>query len=119
MKSLADLEAIREKMKDVIAIREAGNHGTRIVVGMGTCGIEAGARDTLLEFVRQVHDLGLSEMITVTQTGNIEKTGLEPVVEIYRRGEKKVLYVHMTPDKVRRAVEELSAGRIVKEYTAE
>ena len=62
MKSLAELAAIRDKMKDKVALRE-GHAGTRIVVGMATCGISAGARPVLNAFVEEVAKEGLAESV--------------------------------------------------------
>ncbi len=68
MKSLAELAAIRERMQDKVILRE-GTNQTRIVVGMATCGIAAGARPVLSAFVEEVSRAGLSDKVTVTQTG--------------------------------------------------
>ena len=81
MKSLAELQAIKEKMKDKVIIRE-GSNSIRVVVGMATCGIAAGARPVLNAFVEEVNNLGLSEKVTVSQTGCIGICQFEPVVEI-------------------------------------
>ncbi|MBQ7820903.1 MAG: (2Fe-2S) ferredoxin domain-containing protein, partial [Clostridia bacterium] len=85
MKSLAELAAIREKMKDKVAMRE-GTTDTRIVVGMATCGIAAGARPVLSAFVEEVNKQGLAEKVTVSQTGCIGLCQLEPIVEVYVPG---------------------------------
>ena len=98
MKSLAELAAIRERMKDRVAIRE-GSGATRIVVGMATCGIAAGARPVLNAFVEEVANNGLTSSVTVTQTGCIGICQYEPVVEVFAEGKEKVTYVKMTADK--------------------
>ena len=117
MKSLAELAAIREKMKDSVILRE-GNAATRVVVGMATCGIAAGARPVLNTLVQEVAAKDLTEKVTVTQTGCIGICQYEPVVEVYEQGKEKVTYVHMTEDKAKRVVEEhLKGGKIVTEYT--
>lgn len=117
MKTLAELAAIRDKMKDKVAIRE--NDGqTRIVVGMATCGIAAGARPVLASFVEEVAAAGLNESVAVTQTGCIGICQYEPVVEIYEAGKEKVTYVKMTADKAKRVVaEHIQGGKVVTEYT--
>ena len=84
MKSLAELQAIREQMKDKVAIRKSGNQ-TRVVVGMATCGIAAGARPVLAAFVEGVNENGLAESVSVTQTGCIGICQYEPVVEVSAR----------------------------------
>ncbi len=117
MKSLAELAAIREKMKDKVVLRE-GTNDTRIVVGMATCGIAAGARPVLSAFVEGVNQAGLADSVTVSQTGCIGICQYEPVVEIFQPGKEKVTYVKMTPDKVGRVIEEhIKGGRVVEEFT--
>lgn len=117
MKSLAELAAIREKMKDKVVIRE-GSGDVRVVVGMATCGIAAGARPVLNRFVEKISEEGLSDKITVTQTGCIGICQFEPVVEIYEAGKEKVTYVKMTAEKADEIVEKhLKGGKVVAEYT--
>jgi NADP-reducing hydrogenase subunit HndB len=88
MKSLAELAAIREKMKDKVVLRE-GTNNIRIVVGMATCGIAAGARPVLNAFVEQVNKESLTDKVTVTQTGCIGICQFEPVVEIFEAGKER------------------------------
>ncbi len=117
MKSLAELAAIRDKMKDKVVIRE-GTHGVRVVVGMATCGIAAGARPVLNTFVEEVAKAELSDKVTVTQTGCIGICQYEPVVEIVEDGKEKVTYVKMTPEKAAEVVEKhLKGGKVIAEYT--
>jgi len=117
MKTLAELAAIREKMQNKVTIRE-GEGQTRIVVGMATCGIAAGARPVLGAFVEAVTDAGLTENVTVTQTGCIGICQYEPVVEVFESGKDKVTYVKMTAEKAKRVVEEhIKGGKVVDEYT--
>lgn len=116
MKSLAELAAIREQMKDKVAIR-TGSGELRVVVGMATCGISAGARPVLSTFVEEVANAGLADKVMVTQTGCIGICQYEPVVEIFEDGKDKVTYVKMTSDKAKRVVEEhLKGGKPVEEY---
>lgn len=117
MKSLEELAAIRERMRSSITLRE-GQNGIRIVVGMATCGIAAGARPVLNAFVEEVAKQGAAEKATVTQTGCIGVCRLEPVVEVFESGKEKVTYVKMTADKVARVVtEHILGGKVVEEYT--
>ena len=117
MKSLAELAAIRNRMIDQVNMRKEDNIDTRIVVGMATCGIAAGARPVMLEFVEEIKRRGL-ENVTVAQTGCIGMCRLEPMVEIYVKDQEKVTYVHMTPEKVARVVNDhIVNGRPVEEYT--
>ena len=117
MKTLSELQASRDSMKDKVSLRN-GTAGMRVVVGMATCGIAAGARPVLNAFVEEVNNQGLTEKATVTQTGCIGICQYEPVVEIFEAGKEKVTYVKMTAEKARRVVEEhIKGGKIVHEYT--
>ena len=117
MKSLEELKAIREKMKKQLDIREQNEDTIRVVVGMATCGIAAGAKPVLAAFVEEVDKRGLSN-IAVTQTGCIGVCRLEPVVEVYVPGQEKVTYVKMKPEMVSTIVSEhLVNRRVVTEYT--
>ena len=117
MKSLADLQAIRDRMQKQIDLRDTGEDRIRVLVGMATCGIAAGARPVLSAFLEEVDKRGLSN-VSVTQTGCIGVCRLEPIVEVYVPGQEKVTYVKMTPDKVASIVSEhLVNGRVVTEYT--
>jgi NADP-reducing hydrogenase subunit HndB len=117
MKSLAELQAIKEKMKDKVILREGMNQ-IRVVVGMATCGIAAGARPVLAAFVEGVNKEGLSDKVSVSQTGCIGICQYEPVVEVYEAGKEKVTYVKMTEEKVKAVIEKhLKCGKEVNEYT--
>ena len=117
MKSLAELAAIREKMKDKVVLRE-GTSDTRIVAGMATCGIAAGARPVLYAFVEGVSREGLNNTVTVSQTGCIGLCQYEPIVEVVQPGKEKVTYVKMTAEKaVKVLAEHIKGGKIVEEYT--
>ena len=117
MKSLAELAAIREKMKDKVVMRE-GSTDTRIVVGMATCGIAAGARPVLKAFSEGVSEAGLGDSVIVTQTGCIGICQYEPVVEVFEEGKEKVTYVKVTAEKAAEIVEKhLKGGNVVTEYT--
>ena len=117
MKSLAELKAIKSRMKDKVVLRD-GMESTRVVVGMATCGIAAGARPVLNAFVEGVNKEGLEDKVTVTQTGCIGICQYEPVVEVFEAGKDKVTYIHMTADKAKEVVEKhLKGGQVVAEYT--
>ncbi len=117
MKSLAELAAIKAKMQNKVLIRE-GASGIRVVVGMATCGIAAGARPVLTAFVEGVEKAGLVDKVTVTQTGCIGICQYEPVVEIFEEGKEKVTYVKLDADKVADIIEKhLKGGEVVTEYT--
>ena len=115
--SIAELTALRDKMKDKVAMRE-GSGQIRVVVGMATCGIAAGARPVLSAFVEKVGEAGLGEKVIVSQTGCIGICQYEPVVEVYKAGEEKVTYVKMTVEKVEKVLKEhIKGGKVVTEYT--
>ena len=117
MKSVQELEAIRKRALETVNIRRDRGTGTRIVVGMATCGIAAGARPVLLAMMDEVAKRSLSD-VTVSQTGCIGVCRLEPIVEVYRPGEDKVTYVKVGPEMVSRIVaEHIVNGKPVREYT--
>lgn len=117
MKTLAELEAIRKQMLDKVTLRKEDEEGIRVVVGMATCGIAAGARPVMNAFMEEAAKRNLSH-VTVSQTGCIGMCRLEPIVEVYEPGKEKVTYVKMTPDKVAKVVaEHIVNGKPVAEYT--
>lgn len=116
MKTLQELAAIKEKMSREISLRE-GENGIRIVVGMATCGIAAGAREVLKAFVEAVTEDGLYKKAIVYQSGCIGMCEQEPVVEVTEPGKEKVTYVKVTPEKARKIVaEHIKNGTPVTEY---
>ena len=116
MKSLKELEEIRNRALGQVDIRKKEN-SKRVVVGMATCGIAAGARPVLAALVEEVAKRGLSD-ITVSQTGCIGVCKLEPIAEVFEPGKEKVTYVHLDADKAKRIVaEHLVNGNVVTEYT--
>ena len=117
MKSLAELQEIRNKVLGQVNLRKEREDGIRVVVGMATCGIAAGARPVLNAFLSEISKRELKDVM-VTQTGCIGMCRLEPIVEIYMPGEEKVTYVKMTEDKVARVVaEHIVNKQPVVEYT--
>ena len=117
MKSLEELMAIKNKMADRVSVRTSSGN-TRIVVGMATCGIAAGARPVLNAFVEGVAEAGLSEDVIVTQTGCIGICQYEPVVEVFEKGKEKTTYVKMTAEKAKEVIEKhIKGGTPVAEYT--
>ena len=116
MKSLEELMAIKAKMQDKVSVRTSSGD-IRIVVGMATCGIAAGARPVLTAFSDLVQEKGLSN-VSVTQTGCIGLCMYEPIVEVYEPGKEKVTYVKMTADKAAEVVNlHLEGGKVVTKYT--
>ena len=118
MKSLEELLAIKEKAQAQLAARDAdGNDGIRVVVGMATCGIAAGAGPVLKALVDEVAKRNVQH-VSVTQTGCIGMCQYEPIVEIFEPGKEKVTYVQMTAEKAQKVVaEHLVNGKPVVEYT--
>ena len=117
MKSLAELKALRDKMQNNVNLRENIEGNKRIVVGMATCGIAAGARPVLSAFVDKVAEKKIQN-VTVTQTGCIGICQYEPVVEVYENGKDKVTYVKMTAEKAAEVIEKhIIGGNVVTEYT--
>ncbi len=116
MKSLAELQEIRNRALNQVNLRKEREDGTRIVVGMATCGIAAGARPVLNAFLQEIEKRNLAN-VTVTQTGCIGMCRYEPIVEVYVPGEEKVTYVKMTEEKAARVVaEHIINNQPVKEY---
>ncbi len=118
MKTLAELQAIREKMAGQIGLRSEGDSQTRVVVGMATCGIASGARPVLTAISNAIQEKNLTETISVTQTGCIGLCQYEPIVEVMAPGQEKVTYVKMNPEKALEVVEQhLIRGQVVAKYT--
>lgn len=118
MKTLAELQAIRDKARAQIGMREENEDAVRVLVGMATCGIAAGARPVLNAFVEEIAKRNMTEKISVTQTGCIGICQYEPVVEVLVPGQEKVTYVKMTAEKAARVVNDhLVNGNVVTEYT--
>ena len=117
MKSLEELLAIRDKAKAAMTDREGTGDGIRVVVGMATCGIAAGARPVLNAFVDEVAKRNLKN-VTVAQTGCIGMCQYEPIVEFFEPGKDKVTYVQVSPEKVAEIVaSHIVNGNPVVEYT--
>ena len=117
MKSLEELLAIRDKAKAAMTDREGTGDGIRVVVGMATCGIAAGARPVLNAFVDEVAKRNLKN-VTVAQTGCIGMCQYEPIVEVFEPGKEKETYVQVSPEKVAEIVaSHIVNGNPVVEYT--
>ena len=117
MKSLAELQAIRDRARAQVSLRENSDNSIRVLVGMATCGIAAGARPVLTTMVDEVAKRQLNNVV-VTQTGCIGICQFEPVVEVVTPDGEKTTYVTMTPEKAVRVVNDhLVNGNVVTEYT--
>lgn len=119
MKSLEELKAIRDRMKGQVDIREEGADATRIVVGMATCGIAAGARPVLTAFSNIVQERDLKN-VAVVQTGCVGLCQYEPIVEVYKAGGDKTTYVKVKPEMVEEIIDQhIIKGNVVTKYTIE
>ena len=117
MKTLAELQAIRDKAREKMAVRDNQQDATRVIVGMATCGIAAGARPVMTAFLDEIDKRGLKN-VTVSQTGCIGVCRLEPIVEVFVPGQEKVTYVKMKPEMVPVVVEQhLVNHQVVTDYT--
>jgi NADP-reducing hydrogenase subunit HndB len=117
MKNLDELKALRDSLKSTVDIKDSEEHQVRVLVGMATCGIAAGAKPVLSALTEEIEKRSLPG-ITVKQTGCIGICQYEPVVEIHETGKNKVTYVNMTPEKVVNVVSHHLVNRcIVEEYT--
>ena len=116
MKSLEELKAIRDRMQNKVIIREGGAE-KRIVVGMATCGIAAGARPVLNTFVEEIAKRNLTGTVEVGQTGCIGMCRFEPIVEVFE-GDQRVTYIFVDPAKAKEIVEKhIVGGQPIVEYT--
>ncbi len=114
---IEELNAIRDKMKSQVTLRAEDPDCTKVVVAMGTCGINAGARAVLTAFAEGVAEKEIKDVM-VSQTGCIGMCQYEPIVEIYEKGKEKVTYVNMNADKAKDVIEKhLIGGQIVADYT--
>ena len=117
MKSIAELQALRDKAREKMTVREGSHDGTRVVVGMATCGIAAGARPVLKAFSEEIAKRQLGH-VAVVQTGCIGMCQFEPIVEVIAPGKEKVTYGKVTPEMVAKIVtDHLVNGNPVAEYT--
>ena len=117
MKSLEDLKKMREAALKKVEMREGGKD-YRVVVGMATCGIAAGARPVLNKLVEETAEKDYN--CVVTQTGCIGMCVYEPIVEVYGKDGSHTTYVHVDADKAAKILEEhIGKGHIVEEYTVD
>jgi NADP-reducing hydrogenase subunit HndB len=115
---LEDLKKIREKTEKDMLLRSAATR-LRVVVGMGTSGIAAGARETLKAFLDEIEKRGLRDVI-VTQAGERGLSSHEPIVTVVEEGKPSVVYGNVTPEVARRIVaEHLVNGNPVSEFIIE
>ena len=117
MKSLEELAVIRDKMQNLVNLRNEDTGCTKIVVGMATCGIAAGARPVLKAFSDGIQEKGITDVM-VTQEGCIGLCQYEPIVEVITPGKEKITYVKMTAEKAAEVIEQhIIGGNVVTKYT--
>jgi (2Fe-2S) ferredoxin len=104
IKSLDDLKRIREEALEKRRVKSASGQA-QVIVGMGTCGIAAGARDTMKAILGEIESEGLSGVV-VTQTGCIGLCEKEPIVQIAIGDQPKVTYGKVTPEVARQILRE-------------
>ena len=113
IKSLEELRHLRERVEREISTRK--DTGTTVIVGMGTCGIAAGARDTMHAILEELHKRDIEA--NVTTVGCIGMCAREPLVDFEQAGKPRVTYGNVTPDMVSRLIEEhLVKGHVVEEW---
>jgi NADP-reducing hydrogenase subunit HndB len=113
MKSLEDLKALREKLQSDIRVRE--NDGTKIIIGMGTCGIAAGAREIMAAVLDELAVRKLKN-VQVQQTGCIGMCEKEVLVDVVRPGEPRITYGNVKPVDVKRIIaDHVINGRIIED----
>lgn len=117
MKSLEELTAIRDKMQAIVNLRIEDSNCTKIVVGMATCGIAAGARPVLKALSDSVQEKGIKDVMVI-QEGCVGLCKYEPIVEVVAPGKEKVTYVNMTAEKAAEVIEQhIIGGNVVTKYT--
>ncbi len=115
IKSLEDLKRVREEALRKQELRSTEGK-TEIIVGMGTVGIAAGARETLKAILDYI-DFNHLENIIIRQTGNIGIDSFEPVVQVVLPGQEKVTYGRITPELAKVIMEEhVVKGSVVTDY---
>jgi len=111
--SIEELKVLRDKARKDMQVRL--NTGTRITVGLGTCGIAAGARETMRAIVEELEKRGTEA--TVNTVGCIGMCYNEPLVDIEQAGKPRITYGNVTADRVPRIIEEhLKHGRVIEEW---
>ena len=109
IKSLAELRKLRESLKGSVDLREKGESTTgmiEVLIGMGTCGIAAGARDTFNELLNELEKRNINN-VKVISVGCLGQCTLEPTVQINIPGNEPVIYGKITDDRVSELVEKV------------
>ena len=118
IKSIEDLKRIREEAQKIREMRDQTDK-VQIVVGMGTVGIAAGARETLKAILGFIEKNHLADVI-LRQTGNMGLEGQDPVVQVFLPNQEKVTYGKVTPAVALKIMEEhIVNGNVVLENKIE
>ena len=118
VKSLDDLKKIREEALKKQQMKETSGK-SEVIVGMGTVGIAAGARETLKAILDIIEEDNLDDIL-VRQTGNIGLDSYEPIVQVILPGKEKVTYGKVNGEIARKIMKQhVVGGDIVKEYQIE
>jgi len=118
MKSLDELNEIREKNISQVNLRGDNQDKIRVTVGLATCGIAAGARPVLTALSDAVQEEFLTDKIAVEPMGCIGLCKYEPIVQVEEPGKETVTYIEMTPEKAMEVFNEhLKNGKVVTKYT--
>ncbi len=112
MKTLEDLKRIREQALQAMTVRE-GEHGCKIVVAMGTCGIASGAREVMAAILDELEKHGIKD-VTVTQSGCKGLCDREPIIDVIQQGQPPVTYGYVTPEKARTIIEQHVVNGLVQ-----
>lgn len=113
LKTIEDLKKLRSEAQADLKVRM--ETGTKIIVGMGTCGIAAGARETMHAILEELKKREIEA--NVTTVGCIGMCVKEPLVDIEQAGKPRITYGNVKPDMVPRIIEEhLIKGRVVEEW---
>jgi len=115
VKSLEDLKKLRDQSLKNMTMRYQTN-GTRVQIGMGTCGIAAGARPVMSKFLEEISNRNLNN-VTVTQVGCMGECAFEPIVEIVEQNGNSIIYCLVSEKKVAEIVEEhIIGGKRLERY---
>ena len=115
IKNISELNAYKENVKNKFALKEPGE--TKIIVGMATCGIAAGAEPVIGALIREVNSKNLKN-VKVAQAGCIGLCQYEPIIEVFEMGKEKVTYVNINAEKALEIINShIIGGRVVGDYT--
>ena len=113
LKNIEDLKKIRSEALKEILVRT--DTSTRIIVGMGTCGIAAGAREVMQAILKELQARNIEAHVETV--GCVGMCAKEPLVDIEQAGKSRIRYANITPEMVPRLIEEhLTRGNVIQEW---